>query len=61
MAMVIMDKAGVKYEKVYVEENEDFFRENGIKEAPTLLVIDGENLLKIANPSNIKKYIEELK
>ena len=61
MAMVIMDKAGVKYEKVYVEENEDFFRENGIKEAPTLLVIDGESLLKIVNPSNIKKYIEELK
>ena len=60
MVTVFLDKANLAYEKVYVEEKEEFFRNNGITEAPTLLVFEGESVTKIANPSNIKKYIESL-
>ncbi len=61
MVQMIMDKCGVSYTKKYVEEEENFFRENGITEAPTLLVYNGDEALKIVNPSNIKKFIEESK
>ena len=60
MVTVFLDKANLASEKVYVEEKEEFFRNNGITEAPTLLVFEGESVTKIANPSNIKKYIESL-
>ncbi len=60
MAALFLDKAGVQYEKIYVEDEGEFFRQNGITKAPTLLVINGDNAEKIANPSNIKKYVEGL-
>lgn len=61
MVQMIMDKNGVKYVKKYFEEDEKFFRDNGITEAPTLLVYTADGVTKIVNPSNIKKYIEEAK
>ena len=33
----------------------------GVRQAPTLIVTDGENFNKITNVSNIKKFIEETK
>ena len=60
IAAALLDKAGIAYTKVYAEENADLCNQYGIKQAPTLVVTDGENYNKVTNVSNIKKYIEEL-
>lgn len=59
MVQLFLQKGGIEYDKKFVEDDPDFFKENGVKEAPTLLVIKDGAMEKIANPSNIKKYIEE--
>ncbi len=61
MVQMILNKNGAVYDKKYVEDDEEFFKSNGITEAPTLLVLSDCGVEKIVNPSNIKKYIEENK
>ena len=56
-AKSILDKANLKYEIIDAEENVDLSKKLGIKQAPTLLVVNGENMDKYSNVSNIKKYI----
>ena len=56
-AKSILDKANLKYEIIDAEENADLSKKLGIKQAPTLLAINGENIDKYSNVSNIKKYI----
>ena len=60
MAKMFLDNAGVEYETVIAEENVDLVNLYGIKEAPTLVVINGNRAERIANPSNIKAYCEQL-
>ncbi len=52
-----LNAAGVKFEKVIAEENLDMCRAYGIKGAPTLLVIDGDNYESYYGVPEIKKYI----
>ncbi len=59
MVQLILNKHGISYEKKFVEDDADFFKANGVKEAPTLLVEKEGKIDMIVNPSNIKKYIEE--
>ena len=58
VAAALLDKAGIKYSKVYVEDNPDLAKELGLKQAPTLIVKRAGETEKIVNVSNIKKYIE---
>ncbi len=58
VAAALLDKAGIKYTKVYVEDNPDLATQLGLKQAPTLFVQSAGNTEKIVNVSNIKKYIE---
>ncbi len=58
VAAALLDKAGIKYSKVYVEDNPDLAKELGLKQAPTLVVKRAGDTEKIVNVSNIKKYIE---
>ena len=60
MAATFLDKAGVSYEKIYAEDNPELTKKFDIKMAPTLVVVNGENVEKINNVSNIRKYIETL-
>ena len=60
MAKMFLDNAGVEYETVIAEENVDLVNLYGIKEAPTLVVINGNRAERVANPSNIKAYCEQL-
>ena len=54
-----LDKAGIAYEKLFADENLDLVAQYGIRQAPTLVVVeDGLEIAKAANLSNIKKYIE---
>ncbi len=61
MAAVFLDNAGLVYEKLYADEHPDLVKKYGIKQAPTLVVVDnGVEIVKAANLSNIKKYTEAL-
>ena len=61
MAATLLDKAGIKYEKIDAEEEKELSKELGIKQAPTLVITDKDEVTKIVNVSNIKKYIAEAK
>ena len=60
MAKSFLDKAGVAYETLLAEESPELVKLYGIKEAPTLVVIEGESAYKYANPSNIKAFCENV-
>ena len=60
VAGVLLDKAGVKYEKLYVEDNEDLARHYNLSQAPTLIVISGDEHTAYAGPEAIKRYIASL-
>ncbi|MBE6984037.1 MAG: ribonucleoside triphosphate reductase [Ruminococcaceae bacterium] len=59
MAKKFLADAGLEYETVVVNDNPDAARKYGIKQAPTLLVLDGEEVIsRIENPSNIRAFTE---
>ncbi|MCR4615189.1 MAG: ribonucleoside triphosphate reductase [Clostridiales bacterium] len=59
VAAAMLDKAGIAYDKVFVEDNQDMAKEYGLKQAPTLIVTMGGNVEKYTNVSNIKRFIED--
>ena len=59
-AGMFLDKAGVAYEKLIVgEESKDLVAKYGVKQAPTLVVVTGDEFEAIPNLSNIKAYAEK--
>ena len=60
MAKMFLDQAGISYETLLAEENPELCATYGVKEAPTLILLGGETAKKIANPSNIKAYVDSL-
>ena len=59
MAKNFLDKAGIAYNVVDAEEQRDLTKKYGIMQAPTLVVVDGNEVEKFANASNIKKFAEK--
>ena len=58
IAVSLLDKAEVEFEKVLAEENADLAKELGIKQAPTLVVVDENGIAKYQGVSDIKKFIK---
>ncbi len=59
MAAMFLEKSGIPFEKVYAEENVELVERFGIKQAPTLVVVEnGCEAEKAVNLSNIRKYID---
>ena len=56
-AAMLLDKAGVKYRKIYAEDEPQLTAEYGIKQAPTLLTVKNGEAERHVNLSNIRKYI----
>ncbi len=54
VAASMLDKAGIVYDKLFVEENEEFAREIGLRQAPTLLVGDK----KYAEIAGVREFID---
>ncbi|MBQ8970822.1 MAG: ribonucleoside triphosphate reductase [Lachnospiraceae bacterium] len=55
-------KEYLKNEKIVTidaEENAELTKRYGVMQAPTLVVVDGDEVAKYANASNIKKYAEQ--
>ncbi len=51
---------GVDIEIIDAEENADLVQRFGVMQAPTLVVVTGDEFKKYVNASNIKKYAESL-
>ncbi len=58
VAASMLEKAGIPYEKLYVDENEEMAKKLGLKQAPTLVIINGESNIKFAGIPAIRKYID---
>ena len=50
---------GEDYEIVDANENPELAQKYGIMQAPTLIVVDGDNVQKYANASNIQKFVDK--
>ena len=61
MAEKFLTDAGVAYEKIYADQNPDLAKQFEIKQAPTLVIVNGDNIEKVMNVSNIRKFAEGLK
>ncbi len=61
MAEKLLDKAKVEFKFIDAEEQVDLTKKYGVKQAPTLVVINSGKVEVIANLSNIKKHIEDFK
>ncbi len=60
IAKAMLDKAGIKYQQINVDENKDIAIAYGISKAPTLLVPDNNNgYVSYDNASLIRKYIND--
>lgn len=57
-AKTFLDKAGIAYTVIDAEEQRDLTKKFGVMQAPTLVVVDGGQVAKFANASNIKKFAE---
>ena len=57
IASSFLDKAGVVYEKLYANDKPQLAAHYGIKQAPTLVVINNGEVSKFACVSEIKKYL----
>ena len=61
MAEKLLDKAKVDYKFIDAEENVELTKKYGVKQAPTLVILDGKKHENVVNLSNIKKHVEEFK
>ena len=52
----MLDKQGFAYEKLNAEDNAELAMKYGVKQAPTLVVTDGEHFEKYAGAGAIKQY-----
>lgn len=60
LADAMLSRADVSFEKMDAEENEALVNQFGIKQAPTLVVVDGNEAKAYANLSDIRKYVENI-
>lgn len=59
MAARMLEKANVPFEIVDAEEHGELVNEFDVRQAPTLIVIDGNGVEKLTNASNIKKFADD--
>ena len=59
IACQYLDKAGFAYEKLMANENAELARHYGVKQAPTLVLVDGDKFEKIAGAGAIKQYVTQ--
>ncbi|MCR5488096.1 MAG: ribonucleoside triphosphate reductase [Lachnospiraceae bacterium] len=55
----ILADSGLSYVEIDAEENAELARKYGVMQAPTLAIVHGEDVKKVANASNIRKFVNE--
>ncbi len=58
IAAATMDKIGFKYEKIFANEHPEMANQFGVKQAPTLVVVENGGVQKYVGVSDIKKYLK---
>ena len=62
MARKFLADAGISYETVVVDKDPALAKQYGVRQAPTLLVLEnGLEVQRVENPSNIRRFCEESK
>ncbi len=61
MAKMMLDKANLKYNVFVAEEDKAPFVKYQVRQAPTLIVVQGDKVESFENASNIKRFCEEAK
>lgn len=59
IAKEMLNESGAIYEVIDADAHPDMVQKYGIRQAPTLIVNDGEHMKKYVNASNIQKYVEQ--
>ena len=60
MAKKFLNDAGIAYDVVVVDQDPALARQYGVRQAPTLLVLEnGKELRRVENPSNIRRFCED--
>ena len=54
--LVILDKDGIAYDNVDAEGNAELAKQHGVKQAPTLIISDGDSFERFAGAGAIKQY-----
>ena len=54
----MLEKAGLPFETADAQDNRELVGLYEIKQAPTLVVLQGDHCEKFVNLSNIKRYVE---
>ncbi len=57
LAMALLDKAGIKYEKINADANPALVEKFGIRQAPTLVLTKGDSFEKYRGVSDIKGFL----
>ena len=57
IAASMLEKEGIEFEKLYVEDNEDLARGYGLKQAPTLVVESAQGVAKFVEIAGVKEFI----
>jgi len=57
VAAAMLEKAGVAFEKLIVDENRELAESLALRQAPTLVLMQGENATKIAGVAAIREYL----
>ena len=60
IAVSLLQKAGIEFEKLIAEEHADLVTQFGVRQAPTLVVQTADGFAKYAGVSDIKKFIESI-
>lgn len=55
----LLERAGIAFEKIYVEDNEELAKALGLRQAPTLIDVRGGAVEKYVNVVAIKGYIQQ--
>ena len=61
MAIQLLDKAGFAYEKIVATEKPELANQFGVKQAPTLVIVDGDQVQKFGGVSDIKGMLLAVK
>ena len=54
----LLEKAGIGFEKIFVEDNQELARSLALRQAPTLVEVRGTEVTKYENVVPIKTYIQ---
>ena len=55
--MALLDRAGVPYEALNANEQADLSRRYEVRQAPTLVIVDGDTIEKYRGVSEIKGWL----